>query len=185
MAHDERVPAPIRDELKEWGWPKDAFTDHGNFPHQLYVREARRMRGAFVMKKENLRRTGRVDAGHSVGIGSYALDSHVVSLVLDERGRVRNEGSHLVSQAIRPYPISYFALVPQKAECRNLLVPVCLSATHVAYTSIRMEPVYMVLGQAAGAAAALAIHERTAVQNIDYPKLKTTLLAVGQIISVD
>lgn len=182
LANDERVPAPIREELREWGWPKDEFTDNGNFPHQLYVREARRMRGAFVMKEENLRRAGRVDAGHSVGIGSYALDSHVVSRVLDEQGRVRDEGAHLAAQAIRPYPISYFSLVPQQKECRNLLVPVCLSSTHVAYTSIRMEPVYMVLGQAAGAAAALAIGGGCTVQEVPYPQLREVLLQAGQVL---
>jgi hypothetical protein len=182
LANDERVPAPIREEMKPWGWPKDEFTDNGNFPHQLYIREARRLRGAFVMKEENLRRAERVDAGHSVGIGSYALDSHVVSRVLDEQGRVRNEGSLMVTQSIRPYPISYFALVPQPTECSNLLVPVCLSATHVAYTSIRMEPVYMVLGQAAGAAAALAITGERAVQDVPYPQLRELLLQAGQIL---
>ena len=182
LANDERVPAAIREEMKPWGWPKDEFTDNGNFPHQLYIREARRMRGAFVMKEENLRRAGRVDAGHSVGIGSYALDSHVVSRVLDEQGRVRNEGSLMVTQSIRPYPISYYSLVPRAAECRNLLVPVCLSATHVAYTSIRMEPVYMVLGQAAGAAAALALTGDRAVQEVPYPQLRELLLQAGQIL---
>jgi uncharacterized membrane protein len=168
--------------MKPWGWPKDEFTDNGNFPHQLYIREARRLRGAFIMKEENLRRAEQVDAGHSVGIGSYALDSHVVSRVLDEQGRVRNEGSLMVTQSIRPYSISYFALVPQKTECSNLLVPVCLSATHVAYTSIRMEPVYMVLGQAAGAAAALAITSERAVQDVPYPQLRELLLQAGQIL---
>jgi len=182
LANDERVPAPIRDEMKPWGWPRDEFTANGGFPHQLYVREARRMRGAFIMKEENLRRAGRVDADHSVGIGSYALDSHVVSRVLDEQGRVRNEGSLMVTQSIRPYPISYYSLVPRAAECRNLLVPVCLSATHVAYTSIRMEPVYMVLGQAAGAAAALALTSGRAVQEVPYPQLRELLLAAGQIL---
>lgn len=184
LANDERVPAAIREELQPWGWPKDEFTDNGNFPHQLYVREARRMRGAFVMKEENLRREARVDAGHSVAIGSYALDSHVVSTVVAADGRVRLEGSHLESRAIRPYPISYEALVPQKAECRNLLVPVCLSATHVAYTSIRMEPVYMALGQAAGTAAALAINERIAVQDVAYPQLKAALTSAGQVLEL-
>ena len=184
LAHDPRVPAAIRDELAPWGWPKDEFTDNGNFPPQLYVREARRMRGTFVMKEENLRRERRVDAGHSVGIGSYALDSHVVSTFVDTDGRVRHEGSHLVSQSIRPYGISYYALLPQKSECCNLLVPVCLSATHVAYSSIRMEPVYMVLGQAAGTAAALAIDAHVAVQDISYEALQAKLTAAGQILTV-
>ena len=97
---------------------------------------------------------------------------------------MRFEGAHLVSQSIRPYGISYYALVPQKSECRNLLVPICLSATHVAYTSIRMEPVYMVLGQAAGAAAALAIDRRVAVQDISYPQLQAVLTAGGQDLTI-
>ncbi|MFM7749838.1 MAG: FAD-dependent oxidoreductase, partial [Opitutaceae bacterium] len=123
LANDERVPAAIREETKPWGWPKDEFTDNGHFPHQLYIREARRMRGAFIMKEENLRREGRVEAGHPVAIGSYMLDSHVVSRVVDTDGRVRNEGSHLESRAIRPYGISYYSLVPKREECGNLLVP--------------------------------------------------------------
>ena len=184
LANDERVPAAIREEMKPWGWPKDEFTDNGNFPHQLYIREARRMRGAFIMKEENLRREGRVEAGHPVAIGSYMLDSHVVSRVVDTDGRVRNEGSHLESRAIRPYGISYFSLVPRREQCRNLLVPVCLSATHVAYTSIRMEPVYMALGQAAGAAAALALQEDRAVQDISYPQLHELLSRAGQVMTV-
>ena len=184
LANDERVPAAIREEMKPWGWPKDEFTDNGHFPHQLYVREARRMRGAFVMKEENLRRERRVDAGHSVAIGSYALDSHVVSRVLDEQGRLRNEGSHLDSRAVRPYAISYYSLVPRRAECANLLVPICLSSTHVAYTSIRMEPVYMVLGQAAGTAAALAIDGKLAVQDVPYPRLREILTAAGSVLAL-
>ncbi len=184
LANDERVPAAIREEMKPWGWPKDEFTDNGNFPHQLYIREARRMRGAFLMKEENLRREGRVDAGHPVAIGSYMLDSHVVSRVVDADGRLRNEGSHLESRTIRPYGISYYSLVPRREECRNLLVPVCLSATHVAYTSIRMEPVYMALGQAAGAAAALALEADGAVQDVPYPDLYDILNRAGQVMAV-
>ncbi|MEY4004242.1 MAG: hypothetical protein RLZZ221_338 [Verrucomicrobiota bacterium] len=184
LANDERVPWAIREEMKPWGWPKDEFTDNGNFPHQLYIREARRMRGAFIMKEENLRREGRVDAGHTVAIGSYMLDSHVVSRVVDTDGKVRNEGSHLESRAIRPYGISYFSLVPKAEECRNLLVPVCLSATHVAYTSIRMEPVYMALGQAAGAAAALALEKDRAVQEVPFPQLHDVLSRAGQVMTV-
>lgn len=184
LANDERVPAAVREEMKPWGWPRDEFPDNGHFPPQLYVREARRMRGAFLMKEENLRREQRVDAGDPVAIGSYALDSHVVSHVIDAEGRLRREGSHLESRAIRPYGISYFSLVPRKAECANLLVPVCLSATHVAYTSIRMEPVYMVLGQAAGAAAALALEAGAAVQDVPYPRLRTVLTAAGQDLTV-
>ena len=184
LANDERVPSAIREEMKPWGWPRDEFTDNGNFPHQLYIREARRMRGAFIMKEENLRREGRVDAGHTVAIGSYMLDSHVVSRVVDTDGKVRNEGSHLESRAIRPYGISYFSLVPKAEECRNLLVPVCLSATHVAYTSIRMEPVYMALGQAAGAAAALALEKDRAVQEVPFPQLHDVLSRAGQVMTV-
>ncbi|MCE9629809.1 MAG: FAD-dependent oxidoreductase [Planctomycetia bacterium] len=184
LAHDERIPASIREEMMPWGLPMDEFTDHGNFPHQLYVREARRMRGGFVMKEENVRREARADADHGVAIGSYALDSHVVSRVLDADGQVLNEGSRLESRfrGLPLYPISYHALVPQAKECRNLLVPVCLSATHVAYASIRMEPVFMVLGQAAGAAAALSIESRVAVQDVSYPRLRSVLISAGQIL---
>ena len=184
LANDPRVPAELRAQANRWGLARDEFTDNAHWPYALYVREARRMRGAFVMKEENLRREARVDAGHPVAIGSYALDSHVVSTFVDTDGRVRLEGSHLVSRAIRPYGISYYSLVPQKTECTNLLVPICLSATHVTYTSIRMEPVYMVLGQAAGTAAALAIDAKVAVQDISYPQLQSKLTAAGQVLTV-
>lgn len=180
LGNDKRVPEHIRKEMKRWGLPKDEYHDNGHFPHQLYVREARRMVSDFVMREQNC--TGVEPATESVGIGTYMLDCHFVSRVADDSGRVRNEGTYFRNNP--PYTISYRALVPKKDQCTNLLVPVCLSSSHVAYGTIRMEPVYMVLGQSAGAAAALAVNEGQPVQDISYAHLKEQLLQAGQIISL-
>jgi hypothetical protein len=180
VANDPRVPDKYRLPMREWGLAKDEFTDTGHWPHQLYVREARRMVGAYVMTQHDCLR--QVKTPDSVGMGSYALDSHSTRRFIDENGNVRNEGK-LVAPSVRdPYPIAYGSLVPKKSECSNLLVPVCLSATHLAYGSIRMEPVYMILAHSAGTAAAQAIQEKVAVQDIDRRRLHTTLVAEGQVL---
>lgn len=180
LGNDKRVPEHIRTEMKRWGLPKDEYRDNGHFPHQLYVREARRMVSDFVMREQNC--NGMEPATEPVGIGTYMLDCHFVSRMVDDSGRVRQEGTYFRNN--RPYTISYRALVPKKSECTNLLVPVCLSSSHVAYGTIRMEPVYMVLGQSAGAAAALAINEKQSVQDISYANLQEQLLQAGQILSL-
>lgn len=178
LANDPRVPVKIRNEMKEWGLPKDEFVDNGNFPCQLYVREARRMIGEYVMTEHEV--TGTRTAPNSIGLGTYWFDSHIVSRFIDETGALRDEGGFWGRQFI--YPISYQSVLPQRNECTNLIVPVCLSASHAAYGSIRMEPVYMVLGQSAAIAAALSVDVGQPVQDVDYEQLRYQLLKYNQII---
>lgn len=180
LENDPRVPEHIRKEMSDWGLPKDEFSDSGNFPYQIYVREARRMVGEYVMTEENVAKEDRVNADHSIGVGSYALDCHYVSKVIDKEGKLRYEGT--IFKPTVPYPISYYSITPKKKDCSNLLVPVCLSSSHVAYSTIRMEPVYMVLGQSAAVAAAMAIDNNVAVQDISYDNLAEKLVELNQII---
>lgn len=180
LENDPRIPKHMRDEMKDWGLAKDEFQETGNFPHHIYVREARRMVGEYVMVEKNVAKQNRENVDHPIGVGSYALDCHYVSKVLDDEGKLRYEGT--IFQPITPYPISYYSLTPKKEECTNLLVPVCLSASHVAISSLRMEPVYMVLGQSAAVAASMAIDARQSVQDISYELLAQKLLELDQII---
>lgn len=180
LEHDPRIPTHIRDEMKDWGLAKDEFEETGNFPHHIYVREARRMVGEYVMIEKNVTKENREEVTHPIGVGSYALDCHFVSKVVDEHGKLRYEGT--IFQPITPYSISYYSMTPKKEECSNLLVPVCLSASHVAISSLRMEPVYMVLGQSAAVAASIAIDARQSVQDISYEHLERKLLDLEQII---
>ncbi|MBP7505295.1 MAG: FAD-dependent oxidoreductase, partial [Prolixibacteraceae bacterium] len=154
MSHDRRVPETIRDKMGAWGLAADEFTDHGGWPHQLYIRESRRMRGGYVMTENEL--TRRRPTPESIGMGSYTIDSHNVQRYIDENGNVQNEGD-VGLELPGPYAIAYGSVVPTKEDCTNLLVPVCVSATHIAYGSIRMEPVFMILGQSAAVAACMAI----------------------------
>ena len=181
VANDSRVPEEIRNRMQQWGLAKDEFTDNGNWPHQLYVREARRMIGEFVMTENELMK--RTPTPESVGMGSYTIDSHNVQRYVDEEGHVQNEGDIGVGLPA-PYEIAFGSLIPKKEECRNLLVPVCVSASHIAYGSIRMEPVFMILGQSAAVAACLAIDEAIPVQDIVYEKLKERLLERGQVLTM-
>jgi hypothetical protein len=181
LAYDPRVPADVREKVSQWGLAKDEFTDNGHWPHQIYVREARRMRSDFVTTELHLRR--KKPTPKPVGMGSYNMDSHNVQRYVDEKGHARNEGDIQINPG-GPYPISYGALVPKGSECTNLLVPVCVSSSHIAYGSIRMEPVFMVLGQSAVTAAAFAIDGDIDVQNVDYSKLRTRLLADGQVLEL-
>jgi hypothetical protein len=178
LANDPRVPEKIRDYVNRWGLAKDEFTDHGNWPHQMYVREARRMIGQMVMTQHHCQ--GREVAKDPVGLAAYTMDSHNVQRYVHE-GRVVNEGDVQVG-GFPPYPISYGAIVPKETQCVNLLVPVCLSASHIAYGSIRMEPVFMVLGQSAATAACQAINAGVYVQKVDYNKLRERLLADQQVL---
>jgi hypothetical protein len=179
LAHDARVPARLRDEMNRWGLARDEFTDNGHWPHQLYVREARRMIGEYVMTEKDIMAERRKE--DSVGLGSYNTDSHHVQRVVGPDGFILNEGDFQVP--VKPYAIPYRSLVPRERECRNLLVPVCMSASHVAYGSIRMEPVYMILGHAAGVAASVAIAENSSVQGIPLGKLREKLLAQKAVLS--
>lgn len=183
LEHDPRIPGHIRKEMSEWGLPKDEFVDTDHFPNQIYVREARRMIGEFVMSEKNVVKEDREAAKNPIGIGTYALDCHYVSKVIDSTGKLRYEGT--IFKPTTPYPISYFSITPQKAECTNLLVPVCLSASHVAYSTIRMEPVYMILGQSAAVAASMAIDNKVAVQEVSYTDLADRLTKLNQILESD
>jgi hypothetical protein len=179
IANDPRVPKDVQDEMRRWGLAKDEFTDTGGWPHQIYVREARRMIGTFVMTEHEL--TKRRPTPDSVGMGSYTIDSHNVQRYITPEGWVQNEGDIGVSLPA-PYEIAYGALVPKRGQADNLLVPVCVSSSHIAFGSIRMEPVFMILGQSAATAAALAIDGRFAVQDVPYQKLRERLLKDGQIL---
>jgi hypothetical protein len=180
-AHHPRVPEKIRQAYQKMGLAKDEFTDNNHWPRQLYVREARRMIGDYVMTERNCRRKEVVE--DSVGMGAYNMDSHNIQRYVTKEGFVRNEGD--VQIGSRPYPVSYRSIRPKAAECSNLLVPVCLSASHIAYGSIRMEPVFMVLGQSAATAAVLAIEQGVGVQEIDSAKLQARLLADGQMLDFE
>lgn len=179
LANHARVPPKIREYFQTWGMAKDEFTNTDNWPPQLYVREARRMIGAYVMIEQNCR--GDRVAEDSIGLAAYTMDSHNVQRYVTREGFVRNEGDVQVG-GFPPYPISYKSLVPKSEQCQNLLVPVCLSASHISYGSIRMEPVFMVLGQSAATVAALAIDDNVAVQEVGYPKLRERLLRDRQIL---
>ena len=180
-AHHPRVPEKIRAAFQKFGLAKDEFLDTDNWPRQLYVREARRMISDYVMTERNCRRTEVVE--DSVGMGAYNMDSHNIQRFVTAEGFVRNEGD--VQVGSRPYPISYRSIRPKAEHCTNLLVPVCLSASHIAYGSIRMEPVFMVTGQSAATAAAMAIDQGSTIQNIDLAKLKEKLLADGQMLDFE
>ena len=181
MANDPEVPEELRKKVAAFGLPKDEFTETGGWPHELYVREGRRMVSDHVMTEKNC--TGEATDEDSVGLASYGMDSHNCQRVVID-GVVRNEGDVQIPVK-RPYPVGYRALVPKEAECTNLLAPVCLSASHIAYGSIRMEPVAMMLGQSAGTAAALALDDKCAVQKVDYAKLRERLLADKLVLKWD
>jgi hypothetical protein len=179
VANDPRVPKKIQDELREWGLPKDEFTDNGHWSHQLYIREARRMIGQYVMTENELRK--KKPTPESVGMGSYTIDSHNVQRYITPEGYVQNEGDIGVSTN-GPYEIAYGSLVPKQGQGSNLLVPVAMSASHIAYGSIRMEPVFMILGQSAATAAVMALESALPVQSVPYEKLRERLLKDGQIL---
>jgi hypothetical protein len=178
IENDPRVPKAVQDAMRKWGLPKDEFADSGGWPHQIYVREARRMIGKFVMTENQL--TKKRPTPESVGMGSYTIDSHNVQRYITPDGYVQNEGD--IGVPIRPYEIGYGSLVPKKGQTDNLLVPVCVSASHIAFGSIRMEPVFMILGQSAATAAVMALDAGLAVQDVPYAKLRERLLKDGQVL---
>jgi hypothetical protein len=165
--------------MQQWGPAADEFLDTGGWPHQLYVREARRMVSDVVMTEHHCRGTQVI--ADPVALAAYNMDSHNCQRIV-KNGRVENEGDVQVPP-MKPYPISYRAIVPRQSECENLLVPVCLSASHIAYGSIRMEPVFMILAQSAATAAVHAIRENKPVQQINYPRLRQQLLDDGQFLA--
>lgn len=179
LANDPRVPREIQNEVKRWGLAADEFTDNGHWPHQLYIREARRMIGDFVMTEHEV--LGNRYVPEPVGMGSYTLDSHNVQRYITPDGYVQNEGDVGVSPE-QPYQIAYGSIIPKKEEIQNLLVPVAMSASHIAFGSIRMEPVFMILGHSAATATVLALQKDQAVQDVDYNELRIQLVEDGQIL---
>ncbi len=182
LAYHERMPDFIRKEFSRWGTSKDEFERADGWQQQLYVREARRMVSDLVMTQYHCEGLKTVE--DPVGMGAYGMDSHHIQRYVTEDGFVKNEGN-VEAHVAAPYPVGYGAIVPKRSECANLLVPVCLSATHIAFGSIRMEPVFMVLGQSAAIAASLAIDKGVAVQEVPYADLRRVLLDKKQILSND
>ena len=189
LANHPRVPSSVRKVYSRWGTCKDEFADGpgDGWQSQLYVREARRMIGSYVMTEANCR--GKIIAGKPIAMAAYTMDSHHVRRIVGKDGCVLNEGDVQVDRdengaRLPPYPIDYGAIIPKRAECTNLFVPVCLSASHIAFGSIRMEPVFFALGQAAGTAACISIDKTLSVQDVPYSELSARLCADGQVLSL-
>ncbi|MEP7232185.1 MAG: FAD-dependent oxidoreductase [Ginsengibacter sp.] len=173
IGHDPRMPAVLRKDMLQWGYPKDEYPENNHWTPQMYVREARRMIGEYVMTQANCE--GKEVVKDGVGLAAYTMDSHNCQRIV-MNGMVKNEGDVQIG-GFDPYPISYRALIPKANECKNLLVPVCLSASHIAYGSIRMEPVFMVLGQSSAAAASQAIDKDISVQEVNTDELRHELIS--------
>ena len=180
LANDREIPAAIREPFSTWGLCRDEFVDSGSWPHALYVREGRRMISDYVMTEHNC--TGRTTALDAIGMAAYGMDSHNCRRIV-RNGLACNEGDVQITK-LTPYPVSYRSIVPKKAECQNLFVTFCLSASHIAFGSIRMEPVFMLLSQSAAIAADIALEGRLAVQDVPYEALKSELLAAEQILAL-
>ena len=180
VANDPRVPDAIRTKMASYGLAKDEFKDNNHWPHQIYVRESRRMIGDYITTEHDVMQ--RIETPESIGMGSYHIDSHNTQRYVTSEGYVQNEGDIGVKPP-GPYRISYGSIVPKKEECTNLFVPVCVSSSHIAYGSIRMEPVFMILGQSAAVAACLAIDEKCAIQDVSYNQLKKLLEVRNQILT--
>ena len=179
LANHPRIPKEIRDEVSRWGTSKDEFDRKDGWQQQLYIREARRMVSDFVMSQKHCERIEIVDDG--VGMAAYGMDSHHTQRYVNSMGHASNEGN-VEAHVKAPFPISFRSIVPKKEECSNLLVPICLSATHIAFGSIRMEPVFMVLGQSSALIASMAIDEGKAVQELPYNSVKENLIKQRQIL---
>ena len=177
LANDPKAPEALRNEMNRWALCKDEFTDSGNWPHQLYIREARRMVGEYVAVQKDLQT--ELTKPDPIGMGSYNSDSHNIQRIVDQAGFARNEGDMQV--AVTPYQIPFRVMLPKRDQVRNLLVPVCFSASHVAYSSMRMEPQYMIMGQAAGVAARMAIGRNVAVQQVNGAALTAELKKRGAV----
>jgi hypothetical protein len=179
MANHPRVPEAIRRTTAAYGLPKDEFTDNGGWPWMIYIREARRMVGDYVMNQLDCE--GKRTAPDPVALGSFGMDSHVVQHYVTETGKAQNDGT-IWRVPPKPYGISYRSIVPRRGECENLFSPICLSTSHVAHGSIRMEPVFMALSQSAAIAAGLAIDQHLSVQEVPYSELLPKLQAARQIV---
>lgn len=179
LQNNPRIPESVRVKYNSYGLARDEFQDNGNWPTELYIREGRRMKGEFIMTQKEILEGAIVP--EPIAMGSYGIDCHGIQFFAGPGKRVNMEGS-IYNKVIEPYQISYQSITPKHEECENLLVPVCLSASHVAYCSIRMEPQYMMLGQVAGTASVLAIESKCSVQNLNYSMLKNRLLQDKLII---
>jgi hypothetical protein len=176
---DRRIPPEIREIMKQWGLAKDEFKDNGNWPYNIYVRESRRMIGEYVMTENEV--LGKTKVPQSIGMGSYAMDSHNVQRYVTPEGYVQNEGDIGVTPQ-QPYQIDLGSIIPKREDCTNILVPVCISCSHIAFGSIRMEPVFMILGQSSGIIASMAIDAKKCVQDLNYNDIKSNLESSGQIL---
>lgn len=179
ITSDKRIPEEIRSKMSEWGLAKDEFTDNGNWPYNIYVREARRMSGEYVMTENDV--FGKRTGPRPIGMGSYTMDSHNVQRYVTAEGFVQNEGDIGVTPE-KPYQIDLGCILPKREYCNNLLVPVCVSCSHIAFGSIRMEPVFMILGQSAGTLASMAVEKGKSIYDISYDEIKTKLESAGQIL---
>ena len=182
MATDLRLPKGVRETMNKWGYAKDEFQDNGNWPYNIYVREARRMLGEYVMTENDV--LGKRIVPRPIGMGSYTMDSNNVQRYVTAEGFVQNEGDIGVKPD-RPYQVDLGAILPQRDQCKNLIVPVCVSGSHIAFGSIRMEPVFMILGQSAATLASLAVEKRRSIYEIPYNDLKSKLLEDGQVLKFD
>ena len=180
MATDLRLPAWVRQTMNSWGYSKDEFADNGYWPYNIYVREARRMIGEYVMTENDV--LVKRPVPRPVGMGSYTMDSHNVQRYVTPDGFVQNEGDIGV-RAPKPYQIDLGSIMAKREDCKNLLVPVCVSCSHIAFGSIRMEPVFMILGQSAGTVAAMAIGKRKNIHDLPYDEIKAKLMSDGQILA--
>ncbi len=180
LANDHRVPSEIRQEINKWGYAKDEFIDNGHWPYQIYVREARRMIGEYIMTENEV--LGNKEVTTSIGMGSYTMDSHNTQRYITPGGYVQNEGDIGVHPQ-EPYQIAMGSVLPKKEECKNLLVPVAVSSSHIAFGSIRMEPVFMILGQSTGAMASLALDKEIALHDLSYQEVQKKLMASHQILN--
>lgn len=177
--HDESVPDSLRESIRKWGLAKDEFVDNGHWPYQIYVREARRMLGEYIMTDNEI--LGKRKVEKSIGMGSYAMDSHNTQRYITEEGYVQNEGDLGVEPG-KPYQIHLGTILPRKKECTNLLVLTAVSSSHISFGSIRMEPVFMILGQSAGVLAGMSLENDVDIHDITYPDLKNSLIKYGQIL---
>jgi hypothetical protein len=180
MTTEPRLPAKVRETMNQWGFAKDEFADNGYWPYNIYVRESRRMLGEYVMTENDV--LGKREVPHPVGMGSYTMDSHNVQRYVTPEGYVQNEGDIGIG-AKQPYKIDLGSIMPKREECLNLLVPVCVSSSHIAYGSIRMEPVFMILGQSAGTIASMAIDKKKNIYGLTYDEIRTRLETDGQILN--
>jgi FAD-dependent oxidoreductase family protein len=178
LKSDPRVPEEVREKMSEWGYAKDEFYDNGGWPYNIYVREARRMISDFVMTENEV--LGKAPVERSIGMGSYTMDSHNAQRYVTAEGFVQNEGD--IGVHTPPYQIDMGSILPVKEECTNLLVPVCLSCSHIAFGSIRMEPVFMILGQSAASLAVISIEKEKGVHDISYETLAVQLQKDGQVL---